>query len=103
MELQPWIKMANCIFELDKKLQTAEGSPATKRILDKMKNILEENGLQVLNPIGEPFSETRTDVEATIIGHSSNKLAITDVLKPVIYASTDGRKLLVQKAVVLVA
>ncbi|MEO7311709.1 MAG: hypothetical protein ABIX01_14995 [Chitinophagaceae bacterium] len=102
MDIQPWIKMANCIFELEKKLPPTDGSPATKRILDKMKNILEANGLQILNPIGEPFSETRTDVEATLTSDKTSKLLITEVLKPVIYTSEDGRKLLVQKAVVLV-
>jgi len=103
MEQEQWIKMANCIFELEKKLQQKDNGPGTQRLLDKMKALVLETGLLILNPLGETFSETRTDVEATITGASKGAMKITDVLKPVIYATSAGRNVLVQKGVVLVS
>ena len=102
MEQEQWIKMANCIFELEKKLQQKDNGPGIQRLIDKMKTVLNETGLLILNPVGESFSETRTDVEATITNASKGSMKITDVLKPVIYATELGKNVLVQRGVVLV-
>jgi hypothetical protein len=99
--LQQWIKMANLVFEIEKKLAPTE-LPGAKRIVAKMVQVLEEENLMVLNPLGEAFTETRTDVEATIVGDARGKLQITDVIKPVIYRKEDGKNILVQRGVVLV-
>lgn len=93
--------MANLVFELEKKLQPGDPQPGVKRIITKMGQLLEEEGLMMLNPLGEPFTETRTDVEATIVGEAKGKLVITDVIKPVIYNKQDGKNMLVQRGVVL--
>ena len=95
-----WIKMANLVFELEKKLEPASPLDRTK---NKMKSVLEEANIYIYNPIGEKYSETRTDLEANISGTSTNDLHITDVVKPVIYTSNSSKKELLQKGIVIVS
>ena len=97
-----WIKMANLVFELEKKLSTQQVSAGIARNLDRMKAVVEEAGLLLLNPAGETYTETRTDLEARITGSASGALTILDVIKPIVYVSQDGRRSLLQKGVVIV-
>ena len=101
-----WIKMANLVFELEKKLAvqlpSPLSSPGIRRNIDKMKVVLEEAGLLSLNPAGERYTETRTDLEASITGTSADNLVVLEVIKPVIYADQGGSRTLIQKGVVIV-
>ncbi len=101
MNHQLWIKMANLIFELEKKLAQKEQYQNLERTITRMKAVLEEAGFMILNPLGEAFSDTRTDVEATLVGHHTEQMKITDVLKPIVYLQNDGKNVLVQRGVVL--
>jgi hypothetical protein len=94
--------MANLVFELEKKLQTQQGLPAVVRSVDRMKAVIGEAGLLLVNPAGEAYSETRTDLEASITGPASGTLVVLDVIKPIVYVSQDGRRSLVQRGVVIV-
>lgn len=98
-----WQKMANQIFELDKKVLSKEENTSLQRIYDKMKQIVEEAGVFIYNPKGEKYSETRTDVEANISGNSIDNLIITDVIKPILYTEEAGKKMMLQKGVVIVS
>jgi len=102
MDTRQWLKMANLVFELDKKIVSREDNPALRRIYDKMKQTLEEAGVFLYNPAGEKYSETRTDVQANISGTSANNLSIKEVIKPVLYTEENGRRILIQKGVVIV-
>jgi molecular chaperone GrpE (heat shock protein) len=93
--------MANQVFELERKLKQKDQSPGIVRIADRMKQVLEEAGLLVLDPTGEKFSETRTDVEATLTGSNKDNYIITEVLKPAVYQKNGAKLVLLQKAVVL--
>jgi hypothetical protein len=97
-----WIKMANLIFELEKKLSAQQPSTGVVRNIDRMKAVLEEAGLLLVNPIGELYYETRTDLEASIAGSANGSLIILDVIKPIVYANQDGLRSLLQKGVVIV-
>ena len=97
-----WIKMANLVFELEKKLSTQQSSTGVIRNIDRMKAVLEEAGLLLLNPTGEGYNETRTDLEASITGSANGSLEILDVIKPIVYETQDGRRALLQKGVVIV-
>jgi len=101
MSQQLWIKMANLVFELEKKAAQAAPAPGVQRTVGRMQQVLEEAGLLILNPLGEAFTETRTDVEATLVGALHDKLTITEVLKPIVYISQEGKNMLVQRGVVL--
>ena len=61
------------------------------------------NGFYIKNPIGEKFSEERTDIDATIMADLSTKLTITKVLKPIVYKKEGDVNIIVQKGVVIVA
>ena len=99
---QQWLKMANLVFELDKRMAGREPNPALVRICDKMKSVIEESGIYLYNPVGEKYAETRTDVEANISGTSLTNLIIKEVIKPVLYIEENGKRKLVQKGVVVV-
>jgi len=103
MDAAQWQKMANLLFDLEKKILSKEENPALQRIYDKMKQTVEESGIFLYNPKGENYTETRTDVEANISGDSTSNLFISDVIKPVLYTEHEGRKSLLQKGVVIVS
>lgn len=102
MDFVQWQKMANLVFEIDKKVLSKDEQPALQRIYDKMKQLVEENGVFTYNPKGEKYSETRTDVEASISGNATTNLFIADVIKPILYMEENGKKILIQKGVVIV-
>jgi hypothetical protein len=93
--------MANLVFELEKKL-TDNNSPGLKRTVQRMRDVLDEAGILILNPMGEPYQETRTDLEANIVAPAKGVLYIVDVIKPVLYTQDQQGKALLQKGVVIV-
>lgn len=102
MDFSSWQKMANLVFEIDKRILSKEEHSALQRIYDKMKQTVEEAGVFTYNPKGEKYSETRTDVEASISGTSTSNLIIADVIKPILYIQDNDKKVMVQKGVVIV-
>jgi hypothetical protein len=97
-----WIKMANLVFELEKKLSAGQPSTGVLRNIERMKTVLEEAGLLLLNPLGEPYNEARTDLEASITGSPTDKLHVLDVIKPIVYTQKEEGRSLLQKGVVIV-
>ena len=93
--------MANLVFELEKKLGDND-SPGIKRNFDRMRGVLEEAGILLLNPLGEPYLETRTDLEASIVSPTHGPLVVLDVIKPVVYGLHQQEKVLLQKGVVII-
>jgi hypothetical protein len=111
---QAYLDFMNQIFEIEKKSANLKEENSIQRNLNKMKGILEEEffkgssttGLTYHNPLGESYSDTRTDCEATISGTGVENLEIIEVIKPIIfYAYNDNDKIIkviVQPAVVIV-
>lgn len=111
---QAYLDFMNQIFEIEKKATNIKEENSIQRNLNKMKGILEEEffkgsstiGLTYHNPLGETYSETRTDCEATIAGTGVENLEITEVVKPIIFYSYQENektlKVIVQQAVVIV-
>ena len=111
---QAYLDFMNQIFEIEKKAANLKEENSIQRNLNKMKGILEEEffkgsstiGLTYHNPIGETYSDTRTDCEATIAGTGVENLEIIEVIKPIIfYAYQENErviKVIVQPAVVIV-
>jgi hypothetical protein len=93
--------MANLVFELEKKL-VANDSPGIKRNMERMRAVLEEAGILMLNPMGDVYQETRTDLEANIVSPAKGALFVVDVIKPVLYAQQEQGRTLLQKGVVIV-
>lgn len=111
---QAYLDFMNQIFEIEKKSSNLKEENSIQRNLNKMKGILEEEffkgsttiGLTYHNPLGESYSDTRTDCEATISGTGVENLEIIEVIKPIIfYAYQENEKVIkviVQPAVVIV-
>jgi hypothetical protein len=111
---QAYLDFMNQIFEIEKKSASLKEDNSIHRNLNRMKVLLEEEffkGTQILgltyrNPIGEIYSDTRTDCEATIAGTEVENLSITEVIKPIIYCTYLENekmiKVIVQPAVVIV-
>ena len=99
---QQHLRILNQVFELEKKIKGKDELASLQRNIDRIKNTFEEMGLWVYNPQGEPYTETRTDVEASISGDSMKNLQIINVIKPIVYEQNNGSRALVQKGVVVV-
>lgn len=111
---QAYLDFMNQIFEIEKKSDNLKEENSIQRNLNKMKGIIEEEffkgsstiGLTYHNPLGENYSETRTDCDATISGTGVENLEIIEVIKPIIfYAYQENEKVMkviVQPAVVIV-
>ena len=111
---QAYLDFMNQIFEIEKKATNLKEENSIQRNINKMKGIMEDEffkgtstiGLSYHNPLGENYTDTRTDCEATISGTSVEDLEIIEVIKPIIfyaYQENDKTmKVIVQPAVVIV-
>ena len=96
------LAIINQIFELEQKLQ-AKNDLSAERNFKRIFYEFEEMGYKVINPINRKYSETDTDIEATLPGTQRGDLRITRVLKPVIYQVRNAADTsLAQKGIVIV-
>ena len=108
---QAYLDLVNQIFEIEKKATNIKEDNSIQRNINKINGLLEEGffidvGLTYHNPIGESYSDTRTDCEATIAGAEVENLEIIEVIKPIIFYSYKENentfKIIAQPAVVIV-
>jgi hypothetical protein len=103
----------NQLYELEQKLKRQDDPGSLSRNIGKMKDAFAEEGLPggdhvrirlvYEDPMGQPFKETRTDLDATIAGSVTEDLVVVEVIKPIIRAIVrDGVSQIVQKGVVIV-
>lgn len=116
------LTVLNQLYEVEQKLKKSDSPTSIGRNLAKMKDALAEEGLpgqdygggQIRitlayeDPMGQPYKETRTDVEATVSGDSKENLVVVEVIKPIIRATTwkSGEReicKIVQQGIVIVA
>ena len=102
MKEQNIIQFINQLIEIKQKIAAENLEKKFERNLNRIFSILEDEGFIFQYPLGEKYHETRTDCEASIVGEASEKMLITQVLKPVIYKRSNHEIALVQKAVVIV-
>jgi len=102
-EAPKWaLSILNNLYEIDKKLQLHGDVANASRNVAKMKDTLEELGLFYEDPMGQPFKETRTDLEATISGSGTDDLVVVEVIKPIVrYGKRDFSRI-TQKGIVIV-
>ncbi|MEO0473650.1 MAG: resuscitation-promoting factor Rpf1 domain-containing protein [Bacteroidota bacterium] len=96
------LNLANQVFDMHKKLAIIPEAKKVDRNFRRIQQSFEEMGMFIHNPIGESYDETRTDCEATISGAGTERLVITEVLKPMIRLREKGFDRIVQRAVVIV-
>lgn len=96
------LSVLNNLYDIEKKLRVNGDTGNIKRNIDRMKDLLSEEKLFFEDPYGERFSETRTDLDATITGEGVDNLFVVEVIKPIIrYGDTDY-SVVVQKGIVVV-
>lgn len=103
IEVSALLPLVNQVFDLEKKAKRLADGQKLNRNLRRIKETLETVGLQIHDPLGEPFNETRTDCDASISGTHSDNLFITEVLKPIVHQNIDGFLQLIQPGVVVVS
>jgi hypothetical protein len=116
------LTVLNQIYQVEKKLTKIKIPEASdlRRNINKMKDAFAEEGLPIhdvggyschvcltyQDPMGQAFKETRTDLEATIAGSSTENLEVVEVIRPIIRATLKGgdagSSKIVQKGIVIV-
>lgn len=111
---QPYLDLINQVFEIEKKISQLTEEHSIQRNLNRLKDLFEHElfkstdgtGLTYHNPLGEKYSQTRTDCEASIAGTETENLEIVEVIKPIIYYNyleeNNPMKTIAQKAIVVV-
>lgn len=111
---QSYLDFINQIFEIEKKTANLKEDNSINRNINKIKGLLEDDlfkagitiGLTYHNPIGETYTDTRTDCEATISGTEVENLVIIEVIKPIIFYTYQENekviKIIIQPAIVIV-
>ena len=95
------IEVINQIFALESKLIKRENNDYA-RYFDRINTELKQLNFHVVNPIGKPYRNEMTDVEASILGDLNKTSKIAKVLKPIIYLTEDNETKLIQKGIVIV-
>lgn len=100
-----FIDLLDQVFEIEKKVKGLTESNSINRNVIRLKEIFEQmetdGGLIYHNPIGEPYNETRTDIEVNIAGNSADNLVITEVIKPIVRYRKGGITLIARKGIVV--
>ncbi|MFC3811711.1 hypothetical protein [Lacihabitans lacunae] len=83
--MNPLIEIANQIFQIEKKLTKDGVSDQYARYIQKIKQSLSELKISFHDPEGEKYSDTRTDIEANIVGDGKTDFVITQAIKPIVF------------------
>ncbi|MDI3321986.1 hypothetical protein [Pinibacter soli] len=112
---QSYLDLVNQVFEIERKTQQLKEDHSIQRNINRLKSLIESElfasnegvGLTYHDPLGEPYSQTRTDCEASIAGNVTEDLEIVEVIKPIIFCNELGNdfgiKKIIQKAVIVAA
>lgn len=92
----------NQLFDMERKLTLHGDGAGVLRNVERLKDAFAVELLFYEDPLGQPFSETRTDLEASIAGASSENLFVAEVIKPVIRHGDKAYSRVIQKGIVVV-
>jgi hypothetical protein len=101
----------NQVYDLEQKLKKYVGPGNFSRGVERIRDAFAEEGLEDSrggrirlvydDPMGQPVDDTRTDLEVSIAGSSTENLVVVEVIKPIIRAIIrDGVTQIVQRGVV---
>ena len=95
-------RLLNQVFEVERAAARLSDGENVLRHVSRIKELFKEAfHLTYEDPKGEPFKETRTDVEARIAGVSADDLFIIETLKPIIRLTHGPTSSIVQKGIVV--
>ena len=92
----------NQIFQIEQKCNQELDSSGLQRKFKRIKQHFGELDIEVLDPIGQSYDDTRIDCDATISGEGIDQLKIIEVVKPIIYHK-GAENVILQRGVVIVA
>jgi len=92
----------NNVYDLERKIDAKDDGLNIRRNVDRIKEILEGESIFYEDPMGQGFTETRTDVEATICGEGAENLRVVEVIKPIIRCGNKNFSVVIQKGIVVV-
>jgi len=96
------LQTLNHLYDAERKL-TQHGDPGgALRNIERIKDAFAEEKLFYEDPMGQPFNETRADLEASIAGEGTENLHVTEVIKPVIRCGAPAYSRVIQKGIVVV-
>lgn len=102
MEKSATLQLINQLTEVEQKIRQNGQEEQFQRNFSRMYHILESEGYVCQYPLGEAYSDSRTDCEANIAGSPGRNMVITKVIKPIVYQKGDSGMTLLQRAVVIV-
>jgi hypothetical protein len=104
--------LLNHLYEIERKVGGLEDFNKIARNIERMKDAFRTElnpaepdwEIYYEDPMGQPYDETRNDLDANIAGESTENLFVVDVIKPIIRFgdSRKGLSKIVQKGVVIV-
>ena len=93
--------IVNNVYEIERKISLHGDSANISRNVNRLKELIRDMGFVYEDPMGQPFKETRTDLEASISGTGTENLRVTEVIKPIV-REVGGLSMVVQKGIVVV-
>jgi hypothetical protein len=96
------LQVLNNLCDIERKI-TLHGDPGNvKRNVERIKETFEDERVFYEDPMGQSFTETRTDLTATITGEGADNLKVVEVIKPIIRVGDKSFSRVVQKGIVIV-
>jgi len=111
-----YLKILNQLYDMEARINNSKDCETAinhiKRNIERMNNIFldlsDMNGssinVEYFNPMNQKYDDTRNDLDANIIGESTDNLVVVDVIKPIIKAisPSTGISFVIQKGMVSV-
>ncbi len=102
-EVPVWIlKVLNNLCDMDRKIQIHGDPGNVRRNLERIKEAFEAEKIFYEDPMGELFTETRTDLQASITGPGTDNLHVVEVIKPIVRVGDKSLSRVVQQGIVVV-
>lgn len=103
IEVPKWaLQVLNNVCDIERKL-AINGDPLNaRRNVERIKEAFESQQIFYEDPMGQLFSETRTDLEASITGTGTENLKVVEVIKPIVRWGDRSFSRVVQKGIVVV-
>lgn len=103
IEFPSWIlKVLNNVSDIERKIKIHGDPGNTKRNVERIKETFEAENIFFEDPIGQLFTETRTDLEASITGPGTENLHVVEVIKPIVRIGDKNLSRVIQKGIVIV-
>ena len=106
------LTLLNHLYEIERKTSGLDNFKKISRNIERMKDAfktelngsIDDMGLTYEDPMGQPYNETRLDLEANISGEGTDNLIVVEVIKPIIRleCAQQGISRVVQKGIVIV-